>query len=436
MLDPKLLRNNIDLIAKKLARRKFVLDVEKLRNQEKQRKSLQIEIENLRAQRNVLSKTIGNMKIRKQNYDFLCQKVDILNQRLNNIEKDNNILQHEIMNYALSLPNILDAHVPDGCTEKDNLEIFRWGNLRNYDFTIRDHVELGKIIGGLDFSTAVKLTGSRFVVMYGQIAYLHRALIQFMLDVHIKQHGYQEYYVPYLVNQRSLYGTGQLPKFSEDLFHVQPLQHHTDFYTLIPTAEVPLVNLLSNKILDEKDLPVKMIAHTPCFRAEVGSYGRDRRGLVRMHQFDKVEMVQVVMPEASMQALEELTNHAEKILQLLDLPYRKMLLCSGDISFTACKTYDLEVWLPAQNMYREVSSCSNIRDFQARRIQARYRNKRNNQIRLLHTLNGSGLAVGRTLIAILENYQLSTGCVEIPLILQKYMNGLKYIGVCNKLKKL
>ncbi|QOI11065.1 serine--tRNA ligase [Blochmannia endosymbiont of Colobopsis nipponica] len=428
MLDPKLLRNNIDFVATKLARRGFALDIEKLRNQEERRKFLQVKMETLQAERNIISKKIGKLKLCEGNSNFLRQKVSILNKDLNSTKIAINMLLNEIKTYALSLPNILDEQVPDGCGEGDNLEILRWGNPRFYNFEIRNHIELGQIIGGLDFLTAAKISGSRFVIMYGHIAHLHRALIQFMLHVHTKHHGYQEYYVPYLVNKSSLYGTGQFPKFSDNLFHIQPFKESNRFYTLIPTAEVPLINLLNNKILEEKELPFKMTSHTPCFRAEVGSYGRDRRGLIRMHQFDKVEIVQAVMPAQSMNALEEITNHAEKILQLLNLPYRKVLLCSNDVGFTACKTYDLEVWFPSQNMYREISSCSNISDFQARRIQARYRDRKNKKLGLLHTLNASGLAVGRTLAAILENYQLPNGRVEIPFVLQKYMDGLKHIG--------
>ncbi|PLK58143.1 serine--tRNA ligase, partial [Candidatus Palibaumannia cicadellinicola] len=306
----------------------------------------------------------------------------------------------------------------------------RWGEPRKYNFLVRDHVSLGEMIGDIDFTAGVKLTGSRFVVIRGQIARLHRALSQFMLDIHTQQHGYQEYYLPYLVNQTSLYSSGHIPKYAEDLFHIQPLSEdkQTSVYTLIPTAEVPLINLLRGEIFDENILPLKMTSHTPCFRSEAGSYGRDTRGLIRMHQFDKVEMVQAIKPEQSMQALEEMTGHAEKVLQLLNLPYRKMLLCTGDMGFSSCKTYDLEVWFPAQNNYREVSSCSNIGDFQARRMLARYRSKDDNKLHLLHTLNGSGLAVGRTLIAVLENYQRADGRIEIPEQLLPYMKGLAFIG--------
>lgn len=331
---------------------------------------------------------------------------------------------------ALTIPNLPADEVPVGKDENDNVEVSRWGTPREFDFEVRDHVTLGEMHSGLDFAAAVKLTGSRFVVMKGQIARMHRALSQFMLDLHTEQHGYSENYVPYLVNQDTLYGTGQLPKFAGDLFHTRPLEEEADTsnYALIPTAEVPLTNLVRGEIIDEDDLPIKMTAHTPCFRSEAGSYGRDTRGLIRMHQFDKVEMVQIVRPEDSMAALEEMTGHAEKVLQLLGLPYRKIILCTGDMGFGACKTYDLEVWIPAQNTYREISSCSNVWDFQARRMQARCRSKSDKKTRLVHTLNGSGLAVGRTLVAVMENYQQADGRIEVPEVLRPYMNGLEYIG--------
>lgn len=430
MLDPNLLRNDLEVVAKKLARRKFKLDVDMLRQQEKRRKVLQVKTENLQCERNIRSKEIGIAKSRGENIALLCQNVSLLGEHLHAVKTELDSLQGTIHNYILSLPNIPDDQVPDGNDKNDNLEVFRWGEPRQYDFPVRDHVELGELIGGLDFATAVKLTSSRFVVMRGQIALLHRALSQFMLDLHTEQHGYQEHYLPYLVNHTSLYGTGQLPRFSGDLFHTQPLSKDIEgsSYSLIPTAEVPLTNLMRNEIIDEDKLPLKMVAHTPCFRSEAGSYGRDTRGLIRMHQFDKIEMVQIVKPEQSMQALEEMTNHAEKVLQLLNLPYHKILLCAGDISFTSCKTYDLEVLLPAQNTYCEVSSCSNVSDFQTRRMQTRYRSKIDKKIRLLHTLNGSGLAVGRTLAAVLENYQLADGRIEIPSVLYPYMKGLTYIG--------
>ncbi|MGL9723713.1 serine--tRNA ligase [Sodalis sp. (in: enterobacteria)] len=430
MLDPNLLRNELDAVAEKLARRKFKLDVATLRQQEERRKVLQVETENLQAERNARSKAIGAAKLRGEDIEPLRQEVNQLGERLSAAKTELDALQGAIRDYALSLPNIPADEVPDGRDENDNREVSRWGEPRQYDFPIRDHVELGEMAGGLDFAAAVKLTGARFVVMRGQIARLHRALAQFMLDLHTEQHGYLEHYLPYLVNHASLYGTGQLPKFAEDLFHTQPLSEEaeTSAYALIPTAEVPLTNLMRDEIIEEDALPLKMTAHTPCFRSEAGSYGRDTRGLIRMHQFDKVEMVQVVKPAQSMQALEEMTGHAEKVLQLLQLPYRKVLLCTGDMGFASCKTYDLEVWLPAQNTYREISSCSNIGDFQARRMQARYRSRTDKKPQLVHTLNGSGLAVGRTLVAVLENHQLADGRIEIPAVLRPYMNGLTHIG--------
>ncbi|OKP04741.1 serine--tRNA ligase [Xenorhabdus eapokensis] len=429
MLDPNILRNELDAVAEKLARRGYTLDVEMLRKLEERRKVLQVETETLQAERNSRSKAIGAAKARGEDIEPLRQEVNQLGEKLDSAKAELETLQAEIRNLALSMPNIPDDSSPDGKDDSDNLEISRWGEPRQYDFEIKDHVSLGELTGGLDFAAAVKLTGSRFVVMKGQIARLHRAITQFMLDLHTEQHGYLETYVPYLVNHDSLYGTGQLPKFGEDLFHTRPLEEESgSHYALIPTAEVPVTNLVRDEILDESALPLKMTAHTPCFRSEAGSYGRDTRGLIRMHQFDKVELVQVVHPEKSMEALEELTGHAEKVLQLLNLPYRKMLLCTGDMGASARKTYDLEVWLPAQNTYREISSCSNMWDFQARRMQARFRGKDDKKTQLVHTLNGSGLAVGRTLVAVMENYQQADGRIEIPEILRPYMNGLEYIG--------
>jgi len=430
MLDPNLLRNELDAVAEKLARRGFKLDVETLRSQEERRKVLQVETETLQAERNARSKTIGQAKARGEDIEPLRQEVNTLGERLDAAKAELDALQNEIRNIASAIPNLPDDSVPAGKDENDNKEVSRWGTPHQYDFEVRDHVSLGEMSGGLDFAAAVKLTGSRFVVMKGQVARMHRALSQFMLDLHTGHHGYLETYVPYLVNHDSLYGTGQLPKFGEDLFHTKPLDEEADSsnYALIPTSEVPLTNLVRDEILEEESLPLKMTAHTPCFRSEAGSYGRDTRGLIRMHQFDKVEMVQIVRPEDSMQALEELTGHAEKVLQLLNLPYRKMLLCTGDMGFGSTKTYDLEVWLPAQDTYREISSCSNMGDFQARRMQARCRSKTEKKPRLVHTLNGSGLAVGRTLVAVLENYQQADGRIEVPAVLRPYMGGLEYIG--------
>ncbi|MFA0231238.1 serine--tRNA ligase, partial [Vibrio sp. 10N.261.45.A7] len=334
---------------------------------------------------------------------------------------------------TMSIPNLPDAEVPDGKDEDDNVEVSRWGQPKTYDFEVKDHVDLGEMSGGLDFASAVKISGSRFIVMKGKFARLHRAIAQFMLDLHTDEHGYTEMYVPYLVNHDSLYGTGQLPKFGEDLFHTSPLTEQVSdvplkTLSLIPTAEVPVTNMVRDTITDEAELPLKMTAHTPCFRSEAGSYGRDTRGLIRMHQFDKVELVQITKPEDSMAALEELTGHAEKVLQLLELPYRKVILCTGDMGFGSAKTYDLEVWVPAQETYREISSCSNMWDFQARRMQARFRRKGEKKPELVHTLNGSGLAVGRTMVAILENNQEADGRIAIPAVLQPYMGGVTHIG--------
>lgn len=428
MLDPILLRNQYDWVAKKLARRKFLLDIDKLRQQESLRKILQKQTEALQFERKMRSKIIGLAKARGEDIELLCKDGLSLAEKLMSIKFKYTTLKKEIKEYALSLPNIPDDQIPDGVNDQDNLEVMRWGNPFQYDFPLRDHITLGKLLGGLDFFSATKLTGSRFVVMKGKIAHLHRALSQFMIDLHIKMHGYTEYYLPYLVNKTSLYGAGQLPKFYKDLFHIRPLSSKVSSYTLIPTAEVPLINLMRDVLLNEEELPLKMLAHTPCFRAEAGTYGQNNRGLIRMHQFDKVEMVQIAHPDCSMQTLEEMTSHAEKVLQLLKLPYRKMLLCAGNIGFTACKTYDLEVWFPAYDAYCEISSCSNIGDFQSRRIKARYRDKINKKIKFLHILNASGIAIGRALAAILENYQLEDGRIEIPSVLSPYMYGLTHIN--------
>ncbi|OCF97239.1 MULTISPECIES: serine--tRNA ligase [Gilliamella] len=430
MLDPNLLRNELDLVASKLARRGFKLDVETIRQLEEKRKTLQVETENLQAQRNARSKAIGEAKARGEDISTLREEVNKLGEKLNSAKTELDKLLNQIKDISANIPNIPNDSVPNGKDENDNVEISRFGTPRTFDFPIQDHVALGERFGGLDFAAGVKLTGARFVVMKSQIARLHRAITQFMLDLHTEQHGYAEIYVPYLVNQATLFGTGQLPKFAGDLFHTKPLDEESESsnYALIPTAEVPVTNLVRDEILDESVLPLKMTAHTPCFRSEAGSYGKDTRGLIRMHQFDKVELVQIVKPEESMQALEELTAHAEKVLQLLELPYRKIVLCTGDMGFGSCKTYDLEVWVPAQNTYREISSCSNMWDFQARRMQARYRNKADNKTYLVHTLNGSGLAVGRTLVAIMENYQQADGTIKVPSVLVPYMNGLEVIG--------
>lgn len=431
MLDPNFLYNNLEWVAKKLIHRNFDVDIDRLRQQNDLRKILQKKIENLQSKRKSTAKIIGIAKIQGKNIESLCKKSDLLNRKLNEIKLEIKILQEKIRKYQLSFPNIPDDQVPNGSKEQDNFEIMRWGDIRRYNFIPRDHLTLGNLMGGLDLSGAVKTAGSRFIVMKGGLARLHRALSQFMMDVHTQNHGYKEYYVPYLVNIKSLYGSGQLPKFHSDLFHVQSLvssKSKNCSYSLIPTAEVPLVNLVQDTILNEDDLPIKMVAHTPCFRSEAGTYGRRNHGLIRTHQFEKVELVQIVHPDHSNGALEEITGHAEKILQLLKLPYRKMLLSSGNMSFASCKTYDLEVWLPSHNMYCEISSCSNIKDFQSRRIKARFKSKMHKKIKLLHTLNASGLALGRALAAILENYQLDNGSVAIPTVLYPYMHGLTHIS--------
>ncbi|KPA54073.1 seryl-tRNA synthetase [Photobacterium leiognathi subsp. mandapamensis] len=435
MLDSKLLRTELDETAEKLARRGFTLDVDTLRNLEEKRKSLQVKTEELQALRNSRSKSIGQAKAKgdHEEAERIMAEVGNLGSELDEAKKALAELQAELDVITQSVPNIPDDSVPVGKDESENVEISRWGEPKTYDFEVKDHVDLGEMAGGLDFASAVKITGARFIVMKGQFARLHRAIAQFMLDLHTEEHGYTEMYVPYLVNADSLFGTGQLPKFGEDLFHTQPLTEKVNdeeprTLSLIPTAEVPVTNMMRDTITDEADLPVKMTAHTPCFRSEAGSYGRDTRGLIRMHQFDKVELVQITKPEDSMAALEELTGHAEKVLQLLELPYRKVVLCTGDMGFGSCKTYDLEVWVPAQETYREISSCSNMWDFQARRMQARFRRKGEKKPELLHTLNGSGLAVGRTMVAILENNQQADGRIEIPEVLRKYMNGMTHIG--------
>ncbi|UGA55827.1 serine--tRNA ligase [Vibrio sp. VB16] len=430
MLDSKLLRTELNDTAEKLARRGFILDVEKIRELEEQRKSLQVKTEELQALRNSRSKSIGQAKAKGDHDEAarILAEVGNLGSELDQAKNALVELQVQLEEITLSVPNLPDDAVPSGKDENENVEVARWGEPKSYDFQLRDHVDLGEMGDGLDFQSAVKISGARFIVMKGQFARLHRSIAQFMLDLHTEQHGYTEMYVPYLVNHDSLYGTGQLPKFGEDLFHTKPATEEGQGMCLIPTAEVPVTNMVRDTISDEADLPLKMTAHTPCFRSEAGSYGRDTRGLIRMHQFDKVELVQITKPEDSMDALEELTGHAEKVLQLLALPYRKVILCTGDMGFGARKTYDLEVWVPAQETYREISSCSNMWDFQARRMQARFRRKGEKKPELVHTLNGSGLAVGRTMVAILENNQQADGRIEIPEVLRKYMNGLTHIG--------
>ena len=421
MLDPRLFRGELAETAAQLARRGFELDVAAIERLEGERKSLQIETENLQAEKNKSAKSIGQAKAKGEDIQPLLDAVADLGDKLKASEARLTELQGELNAILMGVPNIPDESVPDGKDENDNVEVRKWGEPTSFDFKPKDHVDVGEGLG-LDFETASKLTGSRFSVMSGPVARLHRALIQFMLDLHTTEHGYTETYVPYLVNSDSLRGTGQLPKFEEDLFKLNGEQE----YYLIPTAEVPVTNMVRDTICDK--LPMKFAAHTPCFRSEAGSYGRDTRGMIRQHQFEKVEMVQIVEPEKSMQALEELTAHAEAVLQKLGLPYRLVNLCTGDIGFSACKTYDLEVWLPGQQKYREISSCSNFRDFQARRMQARYRPEGEKKPVLVHTINGSGLAVGRTLVAILENYQNADGSVTVPEALRGYMGGMERIA--------
>ena len=428
MLDPKFLRNELEVTAERLATRGFILDIAHLIQLEEKRKSLQVATEELQASRNAISKSIGQAKARGEDVDAIMAQVGDLGSQLDAKKIELAAILEEVNAIAMSMPNLPDESVPMGADETENVEVRRWGTPRTFDFPIKDHIDLGEGLNGLDFKNAVKITGSRFIVMKGQVARLNRAIGQFMLDLHTTEHGYTEAYVPLLVNEVSLLGTGQLPKFGEDLFHTKPATEEGQGLSLIPTAEVPLTNLVRDSIVDEDELPIKLTAHTACFRSEAGSYGKDTRGLIRQHQFDKVEMVQIVKPEDSMAALEALTGHAETVLQRLGLPYRTVILCTGDMGFGSSKTYDIEVWLPAQNTYREISSCSNMKDFQARRMQARYRVKADNKPALLHTLNGSGLAVGRTLVAILENYQNADGSITVPEVLRPYMGGLTQIG--------
>lgn len=423
MLDPKRLRTELDVVAVQLARRGFQLDVDTIRLIEERRKALQVETQTLQNERNLRSKTIGQAKAQGLDIQPLLTEVANMGDVLKAKEQQLAALQTQLDTIVMGIPNVLDASVPDGKNESANVEIRRWGVPPTFDFEPKDHVDLGLPNGWMDFDAGAKLTGSRFVVMRGAMARLHRALIQFMLDTHTQEHGYTEAYVPYMVNADSLRGTGQLPKFAEDLFKLDGEQG----YYLIPTAEVPVTNLVRDSIVDVADLPIKYVCHTPCFRSEAGSYGKDTRGLIRQHQFEKVELVQLVRPEDSMQALESLTANAEAILQKLDLPYRVIVLCAGDTGFSSMKTYDLEVWLPGQQQYREISSCSVFGDFQARRMLARYRNPETGKPELLHTLNGSGLAVGRTLVAVLENYQEADGRIRIPTALRGYMGNADYL---------
>lgn len=425
MLDPKWIRSEPERLAELLKKKKFVLDVSRIAELDSQRKALQLETEALQNERNSRSREIGKAKAAGEDISAILSSMESMKSELEAKKEQLNLLQSELNDYLLGVPNVPDESVPEGAEESDNQLVASWGEVPEFDFEAKDHVEIGEALAnGLDFAAATKLTGSRFVVMQGMVARLHRALVQLMLDTHTREHGYTELNVPYIVNQDSLQGTGQLPKFGEDLFRLEG-EHN---YFLIPTAEVPVTNLVRDEILDKDSLPLKFACHTPCFRSEAGSYGKDTRGMIRQHQFEKVELVQIVTPDTSEQALEELTTHAEKILQLLELPYRKVILCGGDLGFSAAKTYDLEVWLPSQGCYREISSCSNFTDFQARRMQARWRNPETGKPELAHTINGSGLAVGRTLVAILENYQNASGQVRVPVALQPYMNGLEIIG--------
>ncbi len=421
MIDPKLLRTELDTVAEKLAKRGYELDKAFWQQVEEQRKSIQVKTEELQAKKNAGAKQVGLMKRNGENTDALMAEMATISSDMKQAEDALKALQDKILAAALTIPNLPDESVPAGKDENDNVEMRRWGEPRQFEFEVKDHSDLGEDLGLLDFEMAAKLTGSRFSVLKGQLAKLNRALIAFMLTTHTDKYGYTEMYVPYMVNADSLLGTGQLPKFEEDLFK---LRGEKEYY-LIPTSEVPLTNSVRDKILDPEALPIKVTAHTPCFRSEAGSAGRDTRGLIRQHQFEKVEMVQIVHPETSMQALEDMTGQAEYILQQLGLPYRVIVLCGGDMGFGAVKTYDIEVWLPSQTTYREISSCSNCGDFQARRMQARVKDGKKTE--LVHTLNGSGLAVGRTLLAIMENYQNADGTITVPEVLRPYM-GVDVIG--------
>ncbi|MES9935649.1 MAG: serine--tRNA ligase [Sedimenticola sp.] len=423
MLDPRLLRNDLDNTAQQLARRNVQLDVSLIASLEAKRKELQVSAQELQNERNSRSKGIGKAKAAGEDIQPLLAEVADLGDKLKAAQDELNDVQAQLRDITLGIPNIPHESVPQGSDEEDNREERRWGEPAAFDFEPKDHVDLGVDGGWLDFEAAAKITGSRFVTLNGALARMQRALAQFMLDTHTAEHGYTETYVPFMVNADSLQGTGQLPKFEEDLFK---LSGELPYY-LIPTAEVPVTNLVRDEILEEENMPRRWVAQTPCFRSEAGSYGKDTRGMIRQHQFEKVEMVQVVRPDESYQALEELTGHAEAILQKLGLPYRVVTLCTGDLGFSAAKTYDLEVWLPGQSAYREISSCSNFEDFQARRLQARWRNPETGKPELAHTLNGSGLAVGRTLVAVMENYQQADGSIRVPDVLQPYMGGMEVL---------
>ena len=424
MLNPKLLRSELDVVVEKLRIKNFEFESESFLQLEEKRRSLQVHTQKLQSDRNSHSKAIGKAKAGGEDIQPLLDEVANLGDLLKTAEIDLAELQASLDLLLLGVPNIPDASVPAGASDEDNQAIMTWGDKPVFDFDFKDHIELGQDLGGMDFERSAKLSGARFVTMTGPLVTLHRALIQFMINHHTLVHGYTETYVPYLVNEATLRGTGQLPKFEQDLFRID-FENHALY--LIPTAEVPVTNLVADSIVEADELPLKFVAHTPCFRSEAGSYGRDVRGLMRQHQFEKVELVQVVKPGDSMRVLEELTGHAEKILQLLGLPYRKVILCGGDLGFASTKTYDLEVWLPGQDAYREISSCSNMTDFQARRMRARWRNPETGKPELVHTLNGSGLAVGRTLIAIMEIYQQADGSIKIPEVLLPYMHGMTEI---------
>ncbi len=422
MIDPRLLRQNLDDVVNALAKRGYQMDTARFNALEEKRRELQISLQELQNERNTSSKKIGMAKAKGEDVSEILASVAKLGDELSRVDASLNEVSDELNTMLLDMPNVPHADVPVGKNEDDNVEMKRWGTPREFSFEPKDHVALGET-QGMDFEAAAKISGSRFVVLKSNMAKLHRALAQFMLDTHTEEHGYTEVNVPVIVNQKSLYGTAQLPKFSEDLFK---LEDERNFY-LIPTAEVPLSNIAQDEIWDEAALPVQVTAHSTCFRSEAGSYGRDTRGMIRQHQFEKVELVHFTKPEDSYNALERLVVHAETILEKLELPYRRMVLCSGDMGFSATKTYDLEVWLPGQQKYREISSCSNCEDFQARRLKARYRNQETGKPELMHTLNGSGLAVGRTLVAVLENYQEEDGRVRIPEVLKPYMRGLEYL---------
>jgi seryl-tRNA synthetase len=423
VIDPKLLRTDPESVARNLARRGYTLDVAALKTLEEKRKPWAVEVDRLRAERNANAKAVGVAKGRGGDVSALLARSAALTSELARAEGALSGVQNELEQWQLGLPNLLHDSVPDGSDEQSNLEVRRWGEPRRFGFTPRDHVDIGVRLGGLDFEAAARISGSRFVVMRGAVARLHRALAQFMLDLHTREHGYTEVYVPYLVQPQALVGTGQLPKFEQDLFAVRGEQP----FFLIPTAEVPVTNLVRGQIVPAEQLPLKWVAHTPCFRSEAGAAGKDTRGMIRNHQFDKVELVQIVRPADSYAALEELTAHAEAVLRRLEIPYRAVALCAGDVGAGSAKTYDLEAWLPSQERYREISSCSNFEAFQARRMQARWRNPDGGKPEPVHTLNGSGLAVGRTLVAVLENYQNEDGTVSVPAALQPYMGGVARI---------